>query len=211
MAAHLCGADAPEIVRSVLIELNQAASSNSFLASKKVLDLGEGLPSFAALLEAAAARFKVPALVPAVTWVYDGGPDAASLPAVSVTSDHDLTALLATLTGPVAQGGHFRFHPAKTLNTDSSPAGSSGCCGSKGRSDEKSSLAATEEPVATSAVLSKQALQLVVNGKPLVVQSPPPSLLVVDFLRDTLKLTGTKVHVSYTARSLRNFYPSFPI
>jgi len=202
MAAQLCGAGAPpDIVQSVLIELDHGATSNSYLASKKVLDLGEDASSFSGLLEAAAARFKVPALVPAVTWVYDGGPAAASLPAVSITSDHDLAALLATLRGPVAQGGHFRFQPTKTLNTDGAPTSNSGCCGNKGGSDSKASLSTLEDPAAVPAVLSEQALQLVVNGKPIVVQSPPPSLLLVDFLRDTLKLTGTKVGMMCTGQS----------
>jgi aerobic-type carbon monoxide dehydrogenase small subunit (CoxS/CutS family) len=36
-------------------------------------------------------------------------------------------------------------------------------------------------------------LLLYVNGKRHLIRSPPPSGLLVDFLRDTLHLTGTKV------------------
>lgn len=34
---------------------------------------------------------------------------------------------------------------------------------------------------------------LYINGKRHLIRSPPPSGLLVDFLRDTLHLTGTKV------------------
>jgi xanthine dehydrogenase/oxidase len=67
-------------------------------------------------------------------------------------------------------GGCFRFHRSETIP-----------------------LVATATIPAPTAAATSNSLQLVVNGKQILVRDPHPSMLLVDFLRDNLKLTGTKI------------------
>lgn len=133
------------------------------LVSKRVID-APNPPTIANFIVAAEARLGT-SLLPIIEWQPQSGSSR------SIESDDALVEVIGLL-------GCFRFHRSEDV-----------------------SIPATAAPVAYAKVSSPEvnipvrpnSLQIVVNGKQILVRDPSPSVLLVDFLRDNLRLTGTKI------------------
>ena len=96
-----------------------------------------------------------------------------------IRSDAELADLLQSLSGGISRKGFFTL--ANSIDQNTSTTTKTTTTVAAATTDTQ----ASQEP--------EQILSMAVNGAPLTIKNPSPTMLLVDFLRESLHLTGTKV------------------